>query len=199
MRRYRAMMNSRKAARAAFVSAVKGRSVAIVGGARSLLEHGDGAAIDECDVVIRVNWPRDHDADPARAGARTDWHYRASGMREEGPDIVRKPRELVRRLRKGFPTLTPRTGVVAVADVLELGAARVYVAGFDCYQTGHSVNPRTKRKMARGHCNLLDHRLLQKLCCDDRAKVDAVLASVLATEPIDEVAAQAVHNAEVTR
>lgn len=197
--RRREILSLRAQARAAFAEAVRGRSVALIGGAHSLLEHGDGAAIDACDVVVRVNWPRDAELVPPRTGSRTDFHYRASGMAEEGPDVLRKPGELVSALLRDYGgAAMPRTGVVALEDILRYEPARVYVAGFDLYRSGHSVNPSTSGRRAKGHDNELDFRILRDLCADSRVESDAILKAALADAPLTEDEAQDVHVEEAS-
>ena len=188
------VLDARRERRAAMHRSVRGKTVALVGGAASLLKHGDGARIDACDVVIRVNWPRNHDANPARAGSRTDWHYRASGMREEGDDILRNPSDLVSELRgRTDSRCTPRTGVVAIADVLAGDPASVYVTGYDCYRSAHSVMPSTAGRPIGGHDNVSDHALLRELCASDTVEVDDVLRDALADDPVSEAEAQEIH------
>jgi len=49
---------------------VKGKKVAVVGNAASLLQQRHGSAIDECDVVVRMN--RGLPREPSSQGTRTD-------------------------------------------------------------------------------------------------------------------------------
>jgi hypothetical protein len=53
-----------------FLDLVEGKSVALVGNAQSLLGRSDGAAIDACEVVIRMN--RGFVRNPDAQGTRTD-------------------------------------------------------------------------------------------------------------------------------
>jgi hypothetical protein len=129
----------------------EGRTVAVVGRAESLLGSGHGAAIDQADVVVRVNWTLPLAPDLAGdVGTRTDFVYHCFTICEE-------PREAA--LREGVPALRvdgryrralaqhwgfnpeeyrPNTGTVAVLDALDSGArppVRIY--GMDFFSSGH--------------------------------------------------------------
>ena len=185
---------ARVESRERFAESVRGKTVALVGGAESLLYRGDGESIDACEVVVRVNWPRDASHVAERTGVRTDWHYRAGGMKEEGPDILRKSVSVARELRKeANTTRTPRTGVIALAEILQYDPISVYVAGFDLYRSAHSVMPRRRAQECGGHDNRIDYRLLTRLCADPRVFPDAVLQEALELPAMTEAEVQDVH------
>lgn len=132
----------------------KGKSVAIVARAGSLLTSGQGEAIDAHDLVIRVNYTLPLDPEQAEhIGTRTDLLYHCQKVCE-GPRLsaealgvptVRVPSKLRRRLPKerGFNELAyrPNTGTVAVFHALKEKAKRVSVFGMDFYGSGHVGQP----------------------------------------------------------
>lgn len=69
--RNEAMLATLSVSQADLLTDLAGRTVALVGNARSLAEARHGAAIDAHDVVIRIN--RAPMPDPASHGSRTDW------------------------------------------------------------------------------------------------------------------------------
>lgn len=172
-----------------------GQSVALVGRAASIHDHGDGARIDACDRVVRVNWLPPWEGDPARIGARTDaiihaWGFPGLGdvARAHGWVGWRKCRETGRRLARSVDRagVTPRTGVTALAMVLEAGAASVYVTGYDLYSSGsataHAKRPRRPGRRSR-HSNDTDWLILRSLTADPRVTCDPILTRALAGGP----------------
>lgn len=69
-----------------------GRTVALVGNARSLAEARHGAEIDAHDLVIRIN--RAPMPDPASHGTRTDWLALATRLPGEDRARLGRPRML---------------------------------------------------------------------------------------------------------
>jgi CDP-diacylglycerol pyrophosphatase len=70
----------------ALAADVSGKTIALVGNARSLLQAKHGKRIDEADIVIRINSAPT--SAPESHGRRTDWHALA----------IRNSRELKRRV-----------------------------------------------------------------------------------------------------
>jgi len=140
----------------ALLEELDGRSVALVGNARSLSERQEGAEIDGAEIVIRLNaapLPS-----PASHGTRTDW-MAVSVPVEEAVISARKPRRVLwmtprrKRLpwriasRPGF-VLAPRewnarlagelgarptTGLMAIDLLARSGARAVRLHGFDFF------------------------------------------------------------------
>jgi hypothetical protein len=128
---------------------VRGKRVAIVGRAGSILGRGQGKEIDAADVVVRVNWilpvPGDQVAD---VGSRTDLLYTCVNCEEarrvadeHGVPWVRvKSKRRSKVTDRYFPNpegLRCTTGFLAVADVADAGARLVHVYGFDLFRSGH--------------------------------------------------------------
>lgn len=190
------MTTKTRGARQAVRGLVSGRTVAIVGRAASLHGSWNGAAIDACDVVVRVNWMLPPAGDPADVGSRTDILYHALGATHE-PRAAKKARiraipvdhRLRKRLAKGsnfdWRLHRPTTGTVAVFDALEAGAAEVCVFGVDFYATGYvtATPPKTEARevtWAWTHNMDQDRALLRELLASDHRFVpDAVLRSAL--------------------
>jgi hypothetical protein len=169
-----------------------GKTVALVGRAASIHERGDGARIDSADVVIRVNWLAPWEGDPARIGARTDavihaYAYCSIGEAAEAHGMVawRKCRSTGQRLAEmvGRPSVNPRTGVTALGMVLDAGAERVYLTGYDLYETATATRTgtgdRTAGKSRRGHDNETDRLILRALIAGGRVDVDDTLRAAL--------------------
>lgn len=128
---------------------VEGKTVAIVGRAGSISGTGNGAAIDACDVVIRINWvlpiPRNQEAD---VGARTDLVYhckrartaRVEAMNHSVPTyrVKGKRRRLEsKRHFKKFKSFRFTTGAMAVIETLRLNPTEIRLFGFDFFASGH--------------------------------------------------------------
>lgn len=176
----------------AVIPGAKGRTVAVVGRAGSLLGAGQGPAIDACDLVVRVNWLLPVSGPPEHVGSRTDIVYAAASGRDihaaakkAGASVVVVNRSLRKRLRSG--RLRPTTGVVACYDALRSGAAQVRAFGFDFYRTGYAERSghASGRRVLSGtlkwrHDPALDRRLMLALLADPRFHPDAVLREALA-------------------
>jgi hypothetical protein len=129
---------------------VKGKRVALVGRAGSILGTGAGPKIDAADVVVRVNWlmlpiPDEYAPD---VGTRTDLVYtcmvcatarrtaeangipwkRASGGRRARISARLFPKKQVFRIS---------TGCLAAVDLLRAGAKSVHLHGFDLMKSEH--------------------------------------------------------------
>jgi len=128
---------------------VRGKTVAIVGRAGSIEGTGHGAAIDQADVVIRINWvlpipaPRVQDV-----GSRTDLVYhckRARTAKKRAQDAgvetyrvsgKRRKREARRHFKKG-KVFRPTTGMVCILEVLRCNPRQIRLYGFDVFRSGH--------------------------------------------------------------
>jgi len=133
---------------------VRGKRVAIVGRAGSIVGTGNGPAIDGADVVVRVNWllPTADEYIPDM-GARTDLVYTcrhcatARRLAEEHGvpwarvNSVRRQRvtnEWVKRPKE----VRVSTGFMAAVDVLEEEPKEIRLYGFDMQRSEH-VQERT--------------------------------------------------------
>jgi hypothetical protein len=122
------------------------KSVALVGRAASILEHGDGAKIDSMDVVVRVNWLLPHNLPKEKVGSRTDLLIHA----EPAVEVPKRARKIgvttwmkdvsIRweLIENGVITkeFNPTTGITAIDMLFKAGALKVYMTGFDFYQSG---------------------------------------------------------------
>jgi hypothetical protein len=133
----------------------KGKSVALVGRAASILEHGDGAKIDSMDLVVRVNWLIPHEQDPLRVGNRTDIILPANNIYdkvcmtavEEKFLVLKKESKYHKTWGKKHNFLisrAPTTGILALFMLQQAGASKVYMTGYDFYESGHSTKHYTK-------------------------------------------------------
>ncbi|MFW6030997.1 MAG: glycosyltransferase family 29 protein [Myxococcota bacterium] len=170
--------------------ALRGRTVAVVGRAASLVGRGEGEAIDSRDVVIRVNAMLPLEAgSPDDRGTRTDILYHAKMATEErdaarkaGVPAQKRHAKLRARLaweREGY---RPFTGTVAVFWALIQGAVEVYATGMDLYRgSGALGRPGGELDWENwSHDPAGDVRLLRRLrdhC--DRLRVWAPLAEIL--------------------
>ena len=149
---------------------VKGKRVAIVGRAGSIVGTGNGPAIDAADVVIRINWllPTlpEHTPD---MGERTDLVYTCSRCRTArrlavaaGVRTHRISSGLRSRVsRQFFPKRKDyrvSTGLLCAVQCIRYGAARVELYGFDCQRSEHvqertpdGHNPKGNRKRTWWH------------------------------------------------
>jgi hypothetical protein len=174
----------------AMMASVAGRTVAVVGRAKSLIGSGNGAAIDACDVVVRVNWMPPVTGHPEDVGTRTDLLYLCSGCNGQraaaeslGVPHERVDNQIRKRISKNPKRVRPTTGVVAVFDVLLSGAAKVFAFGFDLYASGYVAHAPAwagKKIVRWRHDPREDRRLLRSLLSDARFEADAVLREALA-------------------
>jgi len=133
---------------------VRGKRVAVVGRAGSIVGTGNGPAIDRADAVVRVNWllptAEEHIPD---MGARTDLVYTcrqcatARRLAEEHGvpwarvSNVRRQRvtnEWIKRPKK----VRVSTGFMAAVDVLDEEPKEIRLYGFDMQRSEH-VQERT--------------------------------------------------------
>ncbi len=117
---------------------VRGKSVAIVGKAPTLVGSRLGRHIDACQVVVRVNWLLPLKGDRRDIGSRTDvlyCHRSARKQRKSAKRInLRLPDLNVRQSLIGeSPDYVPTTGLVAIFDALKQGARQVKAFGFNLY------------------------------------------------------------------
>jgi hypothetical protein len=123
-----------------------GKAVAIVGRAASLIGSGNGAAIDACDYVVRVNWMVPLEGPPEDVGTRTGLIYYCRGChgQKDAADVAGVPRlrvdkKLRKRISRRPRKVRPTTGVVAIYDALRSGARRVHAFGFDFYASAYAA------------------------------------------------------------
>jgi hypothetical protein len=125
---------------------IEGKTIALVGRAASIAEHGDGAKIDSMDVVARVNWLLPHKQPVSKVGSRTDILIHAEPA-VEVPSRARKlgvptwMKDVSIRwelIEKGIITKewNPTTGITAIEMLFDAGAISVYMTGYDFYQSG---------------------------------------------------------------
>ena len=149
---------------------VSGKTIALVGNARSLLQAKHGKRIEEADIVIRINSAPT--SNPESHGRRTDWHALA----------IRNSRELKRRVTpkrvlwmshkrrrldwgtaaaegfylfplKDFHSLSrelgarPSTGVLLVDLLRRLPADRIELFGFDFFASLSMTGSRTSAQV----------------------------------------------------
>ena len=149
---------------------ISGKSVALVGNARSMLEKEHGNRIDQADIVVRINSAPN--SSQKSHGSRTDWHALA----------IRNSRELRRRVtprrvlwmshkrnRLDWATATaegfylfpqqefnnlsielgarPSTGVMLIGLLQRLPARRVELFGFDFFNSLSLTGSRTSAQV----------------------------------------------------
>lgn len=138
-----------------------GQRVAVIGNARSLAQHGLGAEIDACGLILRLNAAPC--CAPASHGTRTDWlaaSVLVPGARlgQLAPErlLWMSPRQRLlaatlhgwrlplhfyprgwwRGLARGLGS-RPSTGVMAIDLILRIGGHRdLQLFGFDFFQSG---------------------------------------------------------------
>lgn len=152
---------------------IKGKSVAVVGNAKSIFDHRFGADIDGHDVVIRFN--KGFVTETETQGARTDIlilacdltldekaRYRAkfyinrSKRTKTGELTISDDRRRVFRIILGAQ---PSTGFLAVDLCMMSGAKRIDLYGFDFEKTPTFYNPagyKTKHDYAKEKEIMLD-------------------------------------------
>lgn len=170
-----------------------GKRVAVVGRASGLGTSGQGAAIDACDLVVRVNWVLPLISAPEHIGSRTDVIYHAVSGKEvkaaavaAGVPLVqvdRRFRKRLARIRRGY---RPTSGIVAIFDALRCGAAAVHAFGFDFYATGYVEPGDTgagrrvrKRPLKWKHDAPTDLKLTRRLLAEPRFHPDPVMLEIL--------------------
>ncbi len=143
-----------------------GKSVAIVGNARSLQERSEGARIDGADLVIRIN--RAPMPSAASHGSRTNWLALATSLDKAEADRIAPERILwMSHKRKRLPywvatrpgfflypleafealktTLgaPPTTGAMMIDMVLKSDASEINLFGFDFFSSLSLTGSRT--------------------------------------------------------
>jgi hypothetical protein len=130
---------------------VRGKRVAIVGRAGSIVGTGNGPAIDSADVVIRINWllptPERHIPD---MGVRTDLVFTCVSCKtarnlaaREGVASMKGSGKARKRVTKRWfpknrdPSVLATTGFVCADEVVMAGAAGVWLYGFDLFRSDH--------------------------------------------------------------
>ncbi len=150
----------------ALAAALRGKSVALVGNARSLAARTEGDRIDAADLVIRIN----RAPMPARGshGARTDWLALATSVSAADLDRIRPGRILwmsPKRKRLAWRVATspgfylhplteyarlrsalvapPTTGLMMIDLLCRSGLARLDLYGFDFFASLSLTGSRT--------------------------------------------------------
>ena len=149
---------------------VSGKSIALVGNARSLLQAKHGKRIDEADIVIRINSAPT--SKPESHGRRTDWHALAIRnsrdlRRRVNPKRVLWMSHKRRRLDWGTATAEgfylfplrdfhslshelgarPSTGVLLIDLITRLPADRIELFGFDFFASLSMTGSRTSAQV----------------------------------------------------
>lgn len=123
--------------------------MAVVGRAGSLLRSQNGPAIDDHDVVIRVNWVLPIPAEQVpHTGQRTDFLIhckRAQASKRSAVELGiptyrirgKDRRRAAERHFDNSSALRPTTGMMAILKSYGWGAASVSAFGFDFFRSGH--------------------------------------------------------------
>lgn len=145
---------------------MEGKTVALIGNARSLAERRQGAAIDAADLVIRIN--RAPMPAPESHGSRTDWLALAVRLPDEdrarlsprrilwmspkrkrldwqtatGPGFYLHPLEDYRALKDRLAA-PPTTGAMMIDLALRSRLARLTLFGFDFFASQSLSGRRT--------------------------------------------------------
>lgn len=134
------MLRRKKPVSAGHLKDFTGKSVAIVGRANSIIGSGDGARIDACDVVIRVNIPLPLDKAQAKdIGTKTSLIYTCRNCRPAQNAAIQhgvpfEPYDRAFRMASsGSDGYTPFTGTMAILEAFRRGAAKVFATGMDLY------------------------------------------------------------------
>jgi hypothetical protein len=142
--------------------AASGKKIAIVGNARSLLESSQGAAIDACDIVVRLNAAPG--CQPASHGSKTTWlacsipvpvarlrqlrpelilymtpkhRWRAVHLKLLGWKLAYYPKPWWQELSSKLDGARPSTGIMAVDLMCRTGSfTELKLFGFDFFQSG---------------------------------------------------------------
>lgn len=143
---------------------LKGKDIAIVGSAISILGTGQGNEIDSHEIVIRINLRVPKPEEYADVGTRTDLFYAGDILKKVGlqnGDIYKgvvvfdKNRKLGQVMQHKWHLLDPKspynkdkvyygnttcyyptTGQLCICDCIIHGASIIYLYGFDCWNTG---------------------------------------------------------------
>ncbi|WP_313348538.1 glycosyltransferase family 29 protein [Paracoccus sp. (in: a-proteobacteria)] len=152
------------------LSALRGKSVALVGNARALTETDHGARIDAADLVIRIN--RAPMPQPASHGTRTDWLALAVRLSEADRARIAPSRALwmsPKRKRLDWSTATspgfylhpladyqalkarldapPTTGAMMIDLIARSQMARLELFGFDFFASLSLSGRRTAQEV----------------------------------------------------
>lgn len=131
------------------INLCRGKRVAVIGRAGSMLRFKRGREIDACDVIIRVNWVLPIPASQVPfVGSRTDLliHCKrartardtASNMGVPTFRVMGRARKLAAREFFTNPgKFRPTTGFCAVLMAYRAGASQVRPYGFDFFRSGH--------------------------------------------------------------
>jgi hypothetical protein len=160
---------------------LRGKSVAVVGKAESILGSGEGDKIDSFDVVVRVNcvlpldkaWAED-------IGTRTDLLFFNQSLKpavaaaEKAKVPYTKYDKDYRTTLKDDEGFVPFTGTVAVHWLLDQGVSHLYITGMDFYSsgsvTGRGGHLRTKRGTGT-HDPSKDREMLRKLFTENVGRI----------------------------
>lgn len=137
--------------------AIKGKTVAIVGPAHSIIGTGQGELIDSHDIVIRFSHAVHIQHPPEDAGLKTDWiivngcvrRYIETHNLKPTAKIASISRDIVRDFLYFRPHLdleTERTyrvipllGTPTIKFAHDAGSQSIYIAGFDFFRTADSL------------------------------------------------------------
>ncbi len=165
-----APLASLSAGRQSLLADVEGRSVALVGNARSLSEKKLGADIDAADVVVRIN--RAPMPSAASHGTRTDWLALATSISSSDLDRLNPGRILwmshkrkrlswtvaqstgfylhpmadYERLNRKLGS-QPTTGAMMIDLLSQSGLARLTLYGFDFFASLSLTGSRTAEQV----------------------------------------------------
>ena len=168
--RLEAPLRGLSAPKAALLAEVKGKRVALVGNARSLVERDEGGEIDRADLVIRIN--RAPMPATRTHGARTDWLALATSISERELERIRPKRILWmshkrkrltwrdasspgfylheradwRRLGTALGA-PPTTGLMMVEFLAESELAELHLHGFDFFASKSLTGSRSAEQV----------------------------------------------------
>ena len=126
---------------------IKGKRVAVVGNAESIIGSGQGEKIDSYDIVIRINLRFPKEEEYKDVGKRTDINYIGHWLWHDEPSFMQYKEEFGSRgTVKGIPTFEKDgfimgllncglTGVICLYDCLHSECGELGVFGFDCLHT----------------------------------------------------------------
>ncbi len=182
-------LESLSAGHQSLLAEVAGRTVALVGNARSLSEKLFGADIDAADIVVRIN--RAPMPSAASHGARTDWLALATSISTNDLNRLRPDRILWmshkrKRLSwtvaqsKGFylhPMADyerlkqklgspPTTGAMMIDLLSQSGLARLNLYGFDFFASLSLTGSRTAEQVPHDFAS--ERHFVEALVANDR-------------------------------
>lgn len=168
---------------------VQGKEVALVGRAASIIGSGNGKAIDDCEVVIRINWVLPLSIEYVHdVGLRTNAIYHCkvhcgtSKLAAQRAGVPNFEVNVPLRKELGDVGYRPNTGVVAIYDILQYEPAKIKLFGYDNFKTGHAPGKkavRTKGRTIWKHDPTRDVDLLRDLIAQSLIEADEILKEAL--------------------